>query len=150
MQQQQHYYESLKFHLLVSISKTTKLLLASSVPAVKPNLPTICEEVQWMNLHTNSCYLQIIPIFKIKKKLITSKHIKTVQISITKNKASFETLTFIFLLELSGQVSLHKSSFSCHHSKNTQINQYQYRFTHLKYFLFPANLSGNYYLSKKT
>lgn len=69
MQQQQHYYESLKFHLLVSISKTTKLLLASSVPAVKPNLPTICEEVQWMNLHTNSCYLQIIPIFKIKKKI---------------------------------------------------------------------------------
>ena len=37
--------------------------------------------------------------------------------TLTKNKASFETLTLIFLLELSGQVSLHKSCFSCHHSK---------------------------------
>ena len=142
--QQQQYYESLKFHLLVSISKTTKLLLASSVPTVKPNLPTICEEVQWMNFHTNSCYLQIKPIYKINN---FQTHQNRTNFyanwmgTLTKNKASYETLTFIFLLELSGQVSLHKSCFSCHHSKkkqthtHTQINQYrhhqhQYRFTH--------------------
>uniref|UniRef100_A0A7N0UVR8 Uncharacterized protein n=1 Tax=Kalanchoe fedtschenkoi TaxID=63787 RepID=A0A7N0UVR8_KALFE len=34
---------------VVTISKTTKLLLASSVPTVKPNLPAVYEEIHWMN-----------------------------------------------------------------------------------------------------
>lgn len=44
-----------EYYLLITISQTTELLLSSSVPAVKPDFPTVCEEVQWVNLHTNGC-----------------------------------------------------------------------------------------------
>lgn len=45
-----------KGDLLVSISEATKLLLSSSIPAVESNLSTVCEKIQWVNLHTDGCY----------------------------------------------------------------------------------------------
>ena len=44
-----------KNDLLVSISEATKFLLSSSIPAVKSNLSTVCEKIQWVNLHTDGC-----------------------------------------------------------------------------------------------
>lgn len=49
--------EVIIIHLLVTISETTKFLLPSCIPAVEANLSTVCKEIQWMNLHTNSCYI---------------------------------------------------------------------------------------------
>jgi hypothetical protein len=43
-----------KWNLLVAITKTSKLLLASSIPAVKADTPTVGKEVKRMHFHTNS------------------------------------------------------------------------------------------------
>jgi hypothetical protein len=43
-----------KQNLLVAITKTSKLLLASSIPAVKSDTPTVGKEVKRMHFHTNS------------------------------------------------------------------------------------------------
>nr|GMD83812.1 hypothetical protein BC936DRAFT_141695 [Ipomoea batatas]GME02283.1 hypothetical protein BC936DRAFT_141695 [Ipomoea batatas] len=67
----------------VTIPKTTKFLLASSIPAIKSDFSTICEEIQWMHLHTYG--------------------------------------GFIFLLEFTSNVPLHKCSFSC----STIANNYK-------------------------
>ena len=44
--------------LLVSIPKSTKLLLTSSIPAVKSNLSTVGEKIKRMDLHTDGCCSQ--------------------------------------------------------------------------------------------
>jgi hypothetical protein len=41
-------------YLLVTIPKTTKFLLASSIPTVETDLATVSEEIKRMNLNTNS------------------------------------------------------------------------------------------------
>ena len=43
-------------HLLVTISKSTKLLLTSGIPAVKPYLSIVRKEVQWMNFNSDCSY----------------------------------------------------------------------------------------------
>lgn len=48
-------------HSLITITKASELFLACCIPAVEPDLPTVCVEIQRMHLHTNcSCYYEII------------------------------------------------------------------------------------------
>jgi hypothetical protein len=48
--------------LLVTITKTSKLLLASCVPAVKTNATTVCKEVEGMHFNTNGgCKTTFMP-----------------------------------------------------------------------------------------
>lgn len=65
---------SFRYYLLVTITQTTKLLLTSSVPTVKSNFSTVCEEVQWMHLHTNGSWFhkKNIRMNPIKRKIPNS------------------------------------------------------------------------------
>ena len=54
----QNTFEITHEHLLVTISKSTKLLLTSGVPAVKPYLSIVRKEVQWMNFNSDCRYTQ--------------------------------------------------------------------------------------------
>lgn len=49
----QNAFDTTHEHLLVTISKSTKLLLTSGVPAVKPYLSIVRKEVQWMNFNSD-------------------------------------------------------------------------------------------------
>jgi hypothetical protein len=47
---------------VVTISKTTELLLTSSVPAVESDFTTVCEKVQWMDLYTNGGFILLLEL----------------------------------------------------------------------------------------
>lgn len=97
-------------NLLVSIPKATKLLLTSCIPAIKPDLPTIGEEVQWMNFNTNgSCNINRKTLFGSNILIKRKRNGKTrLSIHMVRIKR-----TFVLLLELSSEMPLNKCGFTC-------------------------------------
>ena len=94
-------------YLLVTISKATKFLLPSSVPAVEPDFPTVCKEVQWMDLHTNSC------CSRRRNNKCEKKFNQENQTKAQSQKTQLGALTFVFLFKLPCKMSLHKGGFPC-------------------------------------
>ena len=69
---------SAKKDLLISIPEATKLLLSGSIPTVEANLSTVCEEIQWVNLHSNGrCLGQAKSRRQNKTIANNDKHVRT-------------------------------------------------------------------------
>ena len=94
---------------VVSITKSSKLLLTSCVPAVKAKLATICGEVQRVHLDSNCCCTNRATSAKMLRRQGVFQYVHPRLEKLLED--GMLALTFILLLELSCQVPLHKSGF---------------------------------------
>lgn len=89
---------------VIPISKPAELLLTSCVPAVETDWTTVSVEVQRVHLHSNCC---------CKYCAGGSDQCIELHMGITTSEHRAPERTFILLLEVSGQMTLHKCGLSC-------------------------------------
>lgn len=96
-----------KHHSLVSIAKPAELLLASSIPAVEADFPTVGVEIQRMHLNTDSsCRTEI-------KDPLLQQHQQKLKKGRLISGTANQILTLVFLLKLSRKMPLDKCGFAC-------------------------------------
>ena len=114
-------------HLLVSVSKSSELLLSSSVPHIEDDLSKVGGELKRVHLDSESSWKMQQEGMRIRT--IVYKRVRSVYtISIDSNTGPHSlshSLTNIFLLELSGHVSLHEGGLS--HTSISHQNQLELR-----------------------